>query len=564
MNLPSFFQSGAARPIPFRWAPEGARQRWVAALGLLCVVVLTLQAWNFRYLMNPDGISYLDIADRLLQGDFRALAHPYWSPLYPSLLAIALKVFSPSPEVEFPVVHLVNWCIGMAALASFTFFLSQWLRRRGTGPMAGFRFRTGFAYALFLWGTSEMTGLAAVTPDLCVAALAYVAAGLCCRLSVAQPSGWGGWGTPVLLGMVLGLAYAAKAAMLPLGVALLVLLAIPWFFTLPRRSSLIIATLFFLITVLPLVSVLSRQQHRLTFGESGRLNYGWYVQGIPLFVGWTDQAQTDGPPAHPPRVINRQPMVREFKDPVPGTYPLWYDPVFWHEGLRVRFDLRKQISALAEPLGSLLEAHGRNLVPLLAGLCVLCLLAGRRRLRAGLSDSWLILWPLIAFGMYSLVHLEARYIAPFVVLFWFAIYDAASPGRLRLAQRAVFAVIALCICLPLLKQAAVGAIRPSKPSADIAVSRELARLGLRPGDGIVITGTGFRASYARLARLRIVAEIPEAGQLWALNDAGFDALREKLRAAGPKAIVGQGDCALIASKQWRSIADTGYCVRLLD
>lgn len=68
------------------------------------------------------------------------------------------------------VVDLGNCFIGLTALASFTFFVSQWLRLPAADPkFAGFcrfsgsfRCRTGLAYALFLWGTIEMMGLALV------------------------------------------------------------------------------------------------------------------------------------------------------------------------------------------------------------------------------------------------------------------------------------------------------------------------------------------------------------------------------------------------------------------
>ncbi|MGC8551075.1 MAG: hypothetical protein ACP5M4_15445 [Acidobacteriaceae bacterium] len=49
----------------------------VAALAILAVI------WQGRSYINPDGISYLDVAREMLKGDPGAYFHPYWSPLLP-------------------------------------------------------------------------------------------------------------------------------------------------------------------------------------------------------------------------------------------------------------------------------------------------------------------------------------------------------------------------------------------------------------------------------------------------------------------------------------------------
>src|SRR6185369_13250535 len=56
------------------WATVGACVVVAAVLG-------ALQAWDRRYAMNPDGISYLDVADAYLRGDWAVAVNGYWSPL---------------------------------------------------------------------------------------------------------------------------------------------------------------------------------------------------------------------------------------------------------------------------------------------------------------------------------------------------------------------------------------------------------------------------------------------------------------------------------------------------
>jgi hypothetical protein len=544
----------------------GARRIWIAGMCLLCALLITLQAWAGRYSMDPDGISYLDMADKLQHADFSPLVHPYWSPLYPSLLAFALKAF-PSAAMEFPATHLANWLIGLLALAGFTVFLLQYLRAqaaaRGTESMASFRCRTGFAYALFLLGTLEAIGIAMVSPDLCVAACIYLAAGLCCRLA----GGFGSYITAGLLGVTLGFACLAKAAMVPLGIVLLLLLAIPRLSGAVRRSSITVALLCFAAILGPYVFALSRSQHHLTFGESGKLNYAWSVEGeIPVFAGWMTASPIMGTPAHPPRLLNADPPVLEFKDTVSATYPLWYDPVYFHQGLRVKFSPRKELSAMVRSLQGFRWASGYSLYPLLAGLFVLGCAASLRRVSISLSTSLFLYWSVAAFSLYALVVVLPRYIAPFVVIFWFTVYDAFSSGRLKSVARGAVGATAISI---LLFQMLVLVKTTAGTDAHLVVAKELERIGLRPGDEIATVGSGFEAYYAQLSKLRIVATIGYTGgpsnddNLAALNDTDLNAIEDKLRQLHVKAIVGRQSKVLTAGNSWDCIEATGYCVLLL-
>jgi hypothetical protein len=568
MTKPDVVQSPSGRPA----------RTWIAGLCLLCAFLITLQAWFVRFSMNPDGISYLDMADKLLHADFSPLLHPYWSPLYALLLAFVMKIF-PAPAVEFPAAHLANWLSAMSALASFTFFLIQYFRVRaaatGVPVQKMFFYRAAFAYTLFLWGILEPIGLAAVNPDMCVTALVYLAAGLCCRLALIRQ---GAWITPAVLGIVLGLACLTKQAMVPLGTLLLVLLGIPWFSPLVPRSSLAIAMLCFAIILGPYTFLMSRQQHHLTFGEAARLNYVWLVQGgIPLYAGWMGQEPGTGKPSHPPRLLSSDPPVLEFKDTVHATYPLWYDPAYFHEGLQVKFDFRKQISALAKSVRKLPSAAGTSLYPLLAGLLVLGGFASLRQIWINLSKSLLLIWSLAAFGTFAMVIIESRYISPFLVLFLLSAYDAVSRGRLGSTYRAAISVTTICILLSQLHalgKTAAETMRASEPPPDIVVAKELARLGLHPGDEIATLGDGSGAYYARLARLQIVANIGWTGdhvsadasnevRTPSLNDNQLYAVQDKLRQIRVKAIVSQQNCVATVSNAWHPIGDTGYCVLIL-
>src|SRR5437588_1656055 len=95
---------------------------WCVAL-----TVGAAQAWATRFYMNPDGISYLDIGDAYWRGDWHNAINAYWSPLYPWVLGGFLKIFHPSVQGEFPLVHLVNFLIYVVALTAFALFLETFI-----------------------------------------------------------------------------------------------------------------------------------------------------------------------------------------------------------------------------------------------------------------------------------------------------------------------------------------------------------------------------------------------------------------------------------------------------
>src|SRR5229473_2442473 len=95
----------------------------------------------------------------------------------------------------------------------------------------------------------------------------------------------------------------------------------------------------------------------------------WWVNGIQPFVGWTGTPGGDEP-VHAPRTIFENPQVLEFATPIAGTYPLWYDPAYWYEGAKARFNASQQIAALKRSLQFYVGVFNDLKYPI-AGLAVL-------------------------------------------------------------------------------------------------------------------------------------------------------------------------------------------------
>src|ERR1039457_3423327 len=114
-------------PSPEELGPGGANvpltsaqarkktKRLFTALCLASILIAALHCWVGRHSMNPDAVTYMDIADAYRGGHWKAALNPHRSPVYSWLLAPALALTQASPDAEFPAVHAVNFLIFLAA-----------------------------------------------------------------------------------------------------------------------------------------------------------------------------------------------------------------------------------------------------------------------------------------------------------------------------------------------------------------------------------------------------------------------------------------------------------------
>jgi len=104
---------------------EAFQRRWLpVALRLLAITLGALHTWAavVSYSMSEDGISYLDIGDAYLRGDWTTAVNSVWSPMYSWILGLIMRLARPSMRWEFPVVQLTNLAIYLVALICFGSF----------------------------------------------------------------------------------------------------------------------------------------------------------------------------------------------------------------------------------------------------------------------------------------------------------------------------------------------------------------------------------------------------------------------------------------------------------
>jgi hypothetical protein len=555
----------------------------------VAVLLCALHAFSARHSVCPDGLNYLDVAAAYQRGDWANAVNSYWSPLYSWLLAGVLTAVRPSTYWEASVAHAVNFAVFLAALACFEWLLTELLhRRRHLEDEAADRWQVvlpdwafaGVLYALFIWVSRRLVTVSLVTPDMLVAALVYAAVALMLR----QRRLGGSAGLSLVFGVVLGLGYLAKAVLFPLGLVFLAtsaLTAATW-----RRAlaHVAVAGLAFVLVAGPFVTALSLQRGRATFGDSGRLNYLWYVNGAPpphrlAGSGW--QPRADRAPA----LLMERPRVTAFARPGGGSYPLSYDMAWWWEGCRPVVSVGAQARGLIAPGRFYYSLVAENLLAFSGAVAVLFGFAFfarregwrawlRARLGGLLAEAPLLLPAGAALGLYLLVgHAEARLVGPFVLLLFAGLLLALRfrhPQQLavRPLSAALLTGLAALLAVNLLFDAGTAAAElrqgeGAKAHSAWGVAEELRALGVRPGDGVGCVGFSYDAYWARLAGVQIVAEVPEedAAAFFAAGPEGQAAARRCFRSAGARAVV--SDRAPAGAAGWRPVPGTRYAVLMI-
>jgi hypothetical protein len=557
-----------------------------AVLAFTAAIVLGV----IQILANPfqlsadDIIAYLDIADAYMEGRWESAVNGYWSPLYSWLLGISLATLNPSIYWEFPVIRAINFLVFLFALGSFVFFLQQL-----TGFIVGYQDHESgettsllaartwqvVGYALFLWLGLTWIGLRCDTPDMAVFAFTLLASGISLEIyrQVNLPKF-------LLLGLVLGLGFLTKAVMFLIALVYLAMALTIGVQNHYLRGALL-ACFSFSVVVLPSIIALSIQKDRFTFGDAGSLNYRWFVVGdVKGWRHWQGDERGSETPLHPTRRVYRNPDVFEFRYPVEGTYPPWHDPSYWYEGLGWKFMIAGQ--------RAIVERNAIYFNSLFFGGIFVGFIAlgsiGRsfKQSCRQLAKTWIVIVPAVTgIAIYmATVDMSAagqaplqpytRYIAPFVLLLYAGVFSSIrlpkSPVLWRLADR--LAIALLLLLSGKLAYAVSSDLRMAMKRAPAhiqwRVAEKIREIGLVKGDEVAILGQyGEYYHWARLARVRIIAEVPDAEAFWRTSPDVRLRVLQVIRNTGAKLFVHRLDNDMEASQvptneEWIDIGDRYY------
>ncbi len=558
------------------------------------------------YQIDGDAIAYMDIGDLLRAHRWVGIVNGYWHPMYPAFLSLGHILFHPTLATELRAYYLVNYGIFLLEMLAVVAFTDALAKLRETIGSQG-QFTPGdfllskialryLGLALLAIASQRELSIGKVRPDALLQVFLLLALAALLRYFATRRFVFA-----ALMGLALGCAYLTKS--FAFVVSLLCVLTLVFFARIWMRQSILraagagaLALACFGVAAGPYITALSGQHGRLDFGDSGALNYAWYVGGtekMHLQPYMTDRFGTaEVQLKHPERELLRSPQVLSYAQMPYGTYPDWFDTTYWNDQVRPHFALRGEVSRAtrdAELVVRYLFNHPESLL-LLALLMVL----GARpvlRWRPGTADAnafWLppLVLGVLIWGIYAIVNTEERYVTVaffLIVLPAFAALEAKHDvrGKDLLVLRA--AVPALAVLLALL--AAGEALRVVlEDRRDLSVAgipggwyspqmehgaEGLAALGVKPGDTVACIGWRACLSdeyWARLAGVRILTEVyvPDAPPYAYL--AGLpnrDQVISTVRAQGDKVLVADFRDSRVSDadpffRQWRQLGDTTF------
>jgi hypothetical protein len=540
---------------------------WFRGAIALCALI---DCWISRFRMNPDGVSYMDMGDLYWKGNWHAALNAYWSPLYSWLTGFMFLLTKPAMRWEYPEVHLLTFAILVATLFCFEFFWRELLASKHNTTWSGLLLPYAWVlgYLLFAYIHLRVHRLYAVTPDLLVAALVYLALGMMLRFARVGM----GMASAILLGVILGAGYLAKAAMLPFAAVLMMtMLAVAW--RQKQRKTLVAAVLLVcLLTCLPYIAALSWNAHRFTWGDAAKLNQAWCVNKVQSHY-WQGERSGHEDALHPARQVFAWPEAYEFAAPVAGTYPVMYDPSYWYAGLNSKMQPLLEMQTFARNM-FLFAVHGLLGSGFLAAVVLVFVLGGRVR------DSWrnwMAFWPILVPSlavllMYMMVCWEQRYTSAILLAAWGTAIVATKISDEERKSR-VFWTASLLLCALIVARITytrIGDHQNNEASAQFVIVAEgLRSMGIEPGTPIALIGDGVDASeWARLGKMRIIAEVPHnrfpdirdsATAFWNSSPDGEKTVLNVLKSTGARAVVADAIPRALPPG-WLPIGNTGRAV----
>lgn len=525
-------------------------------------LVLAIQVAAGWRRINGDGVSYLQVGQAILDNHFRAGYAGYWAPLYGIVGALSASAAEMAGFDRLVGVQCFNLLLALGNVIASVCFVRQLLHYLQI-PKESLK-----GIGLQLYGLGLLTllltrygGVTLLTPDLAVSALVLMAGTETLKVQREEFD----WSGAVRIGAIFGIGYWFKSTFFPLWFVWLAIAV----GTLWRRraewSRLGLAFGVWLSLAAPLVAMTSEAAGRLSFGENGRLNFLWYVNGIPNRY-WQGQPPEYGTPVHQMVRLVETPRVYAFGDVFPNAaYAPWYDPAYWYAGARTRWSSVRLLHAIKANLASMRRLWlSRFLLPytlLMASGFVFALWRIEYR-----GFAWLAIFALAPFSL-ILIHTEPRF-------FYAQTFMLLAVGAFMVSVRSVGskqarALVVLHSILALwgwgigLGTATHSGQQVELRSIKVALEEE----GIRPREKICSIGdTAGTGSWAWYSRVRVVAEMPLAEYRRVVRERGAVPVEveEAFRSAGCVAAVASLAPGDPAPKGWSRVAVAdGYYLKVL-
>ena len=532
-----------------------------ALFGYLALLVpISWLAMKFDpYALDGDGMAYMDVADLIRAHHWAGVVNAYWHPLYPALLALAQTVFHTTRGNELHAYYLVNYVIFLASVGAMLAFVNALvkLRRRmtpnpdqnaGASPLLSLEAMQLLGVGLFVIATGRELSMATIRPDALLQALMLAAFAMLLQSFASESLLY----APAM-GFFFGLAYLTKSFAFLIALITIALMMLFQAWVQKRKPIRVIAAgalafIVFAAIAGPYIGALSKQKHRFDFGDSGALNYAWYVSGtVKMHIEPSMTADFGSAKVnliHPEQQLLAQPGIYSYRAEPYGTYPAWFDPTYFHERIVPVFNakllLHRDVRNVVLSFRYLLN-HPEAWI-LLALLFTCGARFGFTHARTS-SHHWRhsVFWlPPVALGLaiwgiYGLVNIEERYVTLAYLILVLPIFaalvsyssdtvdDSTWPRRTATAMVAVLAFLALGETLRVALDNRRNESSAGLPAAwvqpnIVEAAKGLNALGVGHGDEIACMGTIACLNdpyWMRLANVRVLTEVynPDAKHL---------------------------------------------------
>ena len=527
-----------------------------ASFWLLAIVIGGINAYSSRFFINNDAIAYIEIGEAIKQFNWSDSANFTFSPLYSLLFVIFQSALQLNPFNEIIWAKGLNLLIFLATCGSLEIFL-RFLKREHTAitnagemPIAWVWIQT-ILYSTFLVTSVVSVRLRLINPDMLVFCLILLT--LSVLLWIREKP------TPhfkfIVLGILLGLGYLAKAFMFLLSPFFLILAAFSVGALRKSITRVAVAVLCFLLIIGPLLTILYLKKGSFSYGEGGRHVYAKLIGG-------------QGVPDHPGKVLQEEPRIVIYDYNSSSTRPFTFDVTYWTIGIEPKHDNGAHIGLF---LRNLMEIPEQShwlwaiLVWALFQICIGTFVIGRI---FPVSPQILLLLTAIAgIFLFAMISMEPRYVAPFLFAGTAGLVFGIRLGQVWKVFRrfGTNELLSLALVILLLgsvlecsfDEAGRGlSFQDGKHSYQRAYREEtrvgyfLNKHGIVSGNHVAVVGSP-PIQWARMAGVRVIGEIEDYEKFLDASTADRLVYLGLLRNEGIAAVIARGT-------EWQKLAGEGW------
>jgi hypothetical protein len=570
---------------------------------LLLVPIAWLASRFDPYQIDGDAVAYMDIADLLHAHHWAGAVNGYWHPLYPACLALAQMVMHPTRMNELGAYYTLNYALFLAQVVAMLFFVTALYRLRGKmngangEPLLSLDALRLLGVGLVVIASQRELSMGKVRTDVLLATL-MLAAFTSLLKTLASDSLF----FAPLMGLFFGLAYLTKSfallvTLLSIGVMVLFQLWIERRTLRRVMAGGALALVVFAAVAGPYIAALSRQKHRLDFGDSGALAYAWLSSGTEKMHLEPWQTDRFGSASvhlvHPEIQLLAEPGIYSYRAEPYGTYPDWFDPTYFNERIVPHFNLHDQVQRGARNMVLIfryLLNHPEAWI-LLFLLLVMGAKFGFTGWRHEAFWAPMILLGLAMWGLYGAVLIEERYVTLAYLVIVLPVFAALRVPTGETAsgdgvvapwmRQTATAMIVLLAFLALGESLRVAVERRRNQNVEglphswyskqiFGAAKGLQEIGVKPGDEIACMGTTaclYDGYWARLAGARVLTEVynPSAKNLLAELEGlpNRQQVYNIVKAQGAKVLVAYFDSGAmtgktLASSGWVRLGETNF------